>query len=417
MSATPLASLPTASPAQHTSAPRSGSQQHSGASFTSHLQSAQQSSSDSTQTSAQNSDANQNDNTHQQASTASTTDKPGDASASKQDDTTNSSDISVDLTGGVGTLAHVVLSLIDHAVGDSHGGTAANTHATPAKPVKQAGNKPATGAQPDALAAALIPTPLAAAMTAASTGAATANGDVQAANGIGALSQKASAFANADDAVAGNTNNASVTVDGSASMPSNGDNLQSFAAGLAAIGHAGAPAATATDNGAQSSPDLSALGSIAAATSATPAVATPGAAHNFAMNAPVGSSGFAKELGQQITWLSGQDVKQAQIRLNPQDLGQLDVKVSVEHGRVDVNFMTQHPAATAAVQQGLDQLNQMLGGQGLSLGHATVGQHAQQQFGAQQGQYAPGNTSEEAVADTPVAAATRVAVGLVDAFA
>jgi flagellar hook-length control protein FliK len=244
-----------------------------------------------------------------------------------------------------------------------------------------------------------------------------ANGNAQTPDGIDALSQKTSAFtsADADNAIASTTSNAPAVADGSVSASSNGDNPQTFAAGLAAINHASVPAAA--DNGSQNPPDLSALGNLTATASAVPTGATAGAAHNLATNATVGSSAFAKELGQHITWLSGQDVKQAQIRLNPQDLGPLDVKVSVEHGRVDVSFITQHAATTTAVQQGLDQLHQMLSGQGLSLGHATVGQHAQQQPGAQQGQQSAGNTNDEAVADTPVAAATRVAVGLVDAFA
>jgi flagellar hook-length control protein FliK len=142
--------------------------------------------------------------------------------------------------------------------------------------------------------------------------------------------------------------------------------------------------------------------------------------HTLSVDAPVGSSGFAKELGQQVTWLSVQDVKQAQIRLNPQDLGPLDVKVSVEHGRVDVAFVTQHPATATAVQQGLHQLNQMLGGQGLSLGHTSVGQHSGQQFADQQQPSSGGQASAEADNPGDGSAAetlTRVAVGLVDAFA
>jgi flagellar hook-length control protein FliK len=417
MSATPLPSLPIASPTQHASAPRPASPQHGGASFSAHLQSAQQQQTppaDPTQGAAQSSDASQNDN-NAQATNANHADKPGAADASKQDDADNGGDIGIDLTGGAGALAHVVLNLIDHVVGDTHGGNA--THAAPAKPAPQTGDKPANAAQPNALAAALIPTPLAVAMSVPAT---TATGNVGAQNqGIDALSQKASIFADANvsAATAGDASHGAVPVDGSAPVSGNGDNPQTFVSGLAAIGHTAAPA-TSTDSTSQSSPDLAALGSLTAAVSTSPTTTPTGATHNLAMNAPVGSSSFAKELGQQVTWLSGQDVKQAQIRLNPQDLGPLDVKVSVEHGRVDVSFMTQHPATTAAVQQGLDQLNQMLGGQGLSLGHATVGQHAQQQF-TQQGQQAQASSSanDEAVADTPIAAATRIAVGLVDAFA
>lgn len=426
MSATPLPPLPItpSPPQQQTSAPRSSSQQPSGTSFNSHLQSAQQqSSSDQAQNGSAAQDGNGNQNSSAQAGNASNnTATPGHVDASKQDDATNNSDIGIDLTGGIATLAGTMLSLIDHAASDTHGDATPATHAAPAKPVTQSANKQPATAQPNALAATMIPMPLPAAMTAATATTATTNSSVQTADGTaGALSQKASAFAstNADDASASATSSASVAADGGASTPTTSDSVQAFAAGLAAISHASAPSAasTITDSGSQGSPDIAALGSLTAAPT-VPVSATSGATHSLAMNETVGSSGFTKELGQQITWLSGQEVKQAQIRLNPQDLGPLDVKVSVEHGRVDVSFMTQHPATTAAVQQGLDQLNQMLGGQGLSLGHATVGQHAQQQFGAQQGQQAQasGNTGDD-VTDTPAAVATRVAVGLVDAFA
>ncbi len=95
----------------------------------------------------------------------------------------------------------------------------------------------------------------------------------------------------------------------------------------------------------------------------------------LSLPSPVGSQAFAQELGQQVAWLGGQDIKQARIRLHPEELGSLDVKISVTHGRVDVAFTAQHPGAVAAVQQSLPQLDHMLAQHGLSLGHAEVGQH------------------------------------------
>ena len=182
-----------------------------------------------------------------------------------------------------------------------------------------------------------------------------------------------------------------------------------------------AAASTATDSQPQGGADLAAINSALS----TPAFAGPSnsilSTHTLSVNAPVSSPGFSQELGQQVAWLDSQDIKQAQIRLNPQELGPLDVKVSIEHGRVDVAFMAQHPATVAAVQQSLSQLNQMLGGQGLSLGQATVGQQAsQQQFAGSQGQSSSSNSStteEEPIEALAAAAAPTMAVGLVDAFA
>jgi flagellar hook-length control protein FliK len=112
-------------------------------------------------------------------------------------------------------------------------------------------------------------------------------------------------------------------------------------------------------------------------TTTLPAPATaaaPTAPPVLQLPSPVGSQAFAQDLGQQVAWLGGQGIKQARIRLHPEELGSLDVKVSVTHGRVDVVFSAQHPAAVAAVQQSLPQLDHMLAQHGLSLGHAEVGQ-------------------------------------------
>ena len=94
-----------------------------------------------------------------------------------------------------------------------------------------------------------------------------------------------------------------------------------------------------------------------------------------AVAAPVGTPAFGQEFGQQVTWLATQDLKQARIRLHPDELGQVDLKISMNDGRVDVAFNVQHPGAAQAVQQSLPQLDQMLAQHGLSLGHTEVGQH------------------------------------------
>lgn len=159
--------------------------------------------------------------------------------------------------------------------------------------------------------------------------------------------------------------------------------------------------------------------SMLAATSSAATPLTP----MLVVRAPVGSQAFHQELGQQVAWLGGQAgeaVKQASIRLHPQDLGQLDVKISMNQGKVDVVFNAQHPAAVTAVQQTLPQLNHLLAQHGLSLGHAEVGQ--QQNHSARQNDSHQGSASRSADIDDmqtqgismPVSVSS---VGLLDAFA
>lgn len=140
------------------------------------------------------------------------------------------------------------------------------------------------------------------------------------------------------------------------------------------------------------------------------------------MKAPLGSHAFQQELGQQVAWLGGQageGVKQASIRLHPQDLGQLDVKISMNQGKVDVVFNAQHPAAVTAVQQTLPQLGHLLAQHGLSLGHAEVGQ---QQNRSDRQDSRQGSASRSADIDDMQVQAVNMpvsisSVGLLDAFA
>lgn len=168
---------------------------------------------------------------------------------------------------------------------------------------------------------------------------------------------------------------------------------------------------------------LDALRALTAAPTMQQPVAAQAAApaHALAVNAQVGTPTFGQELGQQVAWLGGQDVKQARIRLNPEDLGPLDVKVSVTQSHVDVSFIVQHPQAVHAVQQTLTQLDSMLAQHGLTLGQTQVGQggsgHASGQ-GAPSGSSASGDAeSADGGAIASVESAVVTGVGLLDTFA
>ncbi|MBB6186246.1 flagellar hook-length control protein FliK [Rhodanobacter sp. MP7CTX1] len=238
-----------------------------------------------------------------------------------------------------------------------------------------------------------------------------------------------SATNDTDASDAADTDPASAGVDGGTGAGSllgqiAGDAAQASSGALPGAGHATlsvVAASTETDSQSQSGGDLAAMnGSLSAPMFATAPIGIL-SPHSLSINAPVNSPTFSQQLGQQVAWLGNQDIKQAQIRLNPQELGPLDVKVSIEHGKVDVAFMAQHPATVAAVQQSLSQLNQMLGGHGLSLGQATVGQQASQhQFtGSQSQSSSSGSTvaDEEPADGSASTSAQPRAIGLVDAFA
>jgi flagellar hook-length control protein FliK len=164
------------------------------------------------------------------------------------------------------------------------------------------------------------------------------------------------------------------------------------------------------------------LDAVQSANLATTALAAPGAGstvaptYNLNVSSPPGTPAFAQELGQHVIWLGQQDVKQARIRLHPEDLGTLDVKVSMNHDRVDVSFAVQHPAAVHVVQQTLPQLDALLAHHGLALGQADVGQRQQQGEGGRGGD-AAGAVGEIEPEPTAMAGAPVAALGMLDTFA
>lgn len=179
---------------------------------------------------------------------------------------------------------------------------------------------------------------------------------------------------------------------------------------------------TATSIAANASTDAhkdSALEALALAAPALPPTMPAPAMPTLQIATPPGQPGFANELGQQVIWLGRQDVQSAKITLHPEDLGSIDVHLSVNHDRVDVVFAAQHPAAVTAVQQSLPQLQQMLAQHGLALGNAEVGQQQQQGNPHTHRTHHGATTPDEpgdiaAITSLPTATSQ---IGLLDAFA
>ena len=208
--------------------------------------------------------------------------------------------------------------------------------------------------------------------------------------------------------------------------------LGALLAGATATAAAAMPAAAtvATDKFAELVPGLAApkdeaptaLAQLAAqplalnaAASNNPAIAP--SPHLLNLGSTVGTPAFTQDLGQQISWLGTQDLKQARIRLHPEDLGPLDIKMSVSHDRVDLTFIAQHPATVHAVQQSLAHLDAMLAQQGMTLGHADV---SQQQRGNGNGPGGGSNSGFGEADEAGVAAMSPVsslAPTLLDTFA
>ncbi|MGI9238570.1 MAG: flagellar hook-length control protein FliK, partial [Woeseiaceae bacterium] len=87
---------------------------------------------------------------------------------------------------------------------------------------------------------------------------------------------------------------------------------------------------------------------------------------------PVRDAAWGERIGERVVMMAGNQLKQAEIRLTPAELGPLRVQVSMDDGATHVTFHAQHAVTRDALEQALPRLREMLAENGLSLGQADV---------------------------------------------
>ncbi|HEY8508375.1 MAG TPA: flagellar hook-length control protein FliK [Steroidobacteraceae bacterium] len=90
------------------------------------------------------------------------------------------------------------------------------------------------------------------------------------------------------------------------------------------------------------------------------------------LRAPVGSPAWQDQLGDHLTWMAQNNRDVASLRLNPEHLGPVEVRLSVRDGETSVWFGAANADTRAALEQSLPRLREMFASQGLSLTDAGV---------------------------------------------
>jgi flagellar hook-length control protein FliK len=143
------------------------------------------------------------------------------------------------------------------------------------------------------------------------------------------------------------------------------------------------------------------------------------------INTPVAQKGWGDEFSQKITWMATSNDQSAELHLNPPNLGPLDVVLKVSGDQATALFTSPHAAVRDAIEQALPQLRDMLAGNGITLGNATVSdQSAKDQQAWQADQRQKGNGRADSKIDSTLAAGAALArpvgrqhQGMVDTFA
>ncbi len=105
-----------------------------------------------------------------------------------------------------------------------------------------------------------------------------------------------------------------------------------------------------------------------------------------AITKPLSHPEWNKDLGERIVWMSSKAIPSAEIRLNPQHLGPISVRVNVADDQATVVFTAQHAATREAIEASIPKLREMMGAQQLNLAEVNVSQGATSDQGRSQAQ-------------------------------
>ena len=130
----------------------------------------------------------------------------------------------------------------------------------------------------------------------------------------------------------------------------------------------------------------------------------------------VGSSAWADEVGTRMIMMTERGQHSASLRLSPEHLGPLEVRIAVRDDQASVWFGAAHADTRAAIEQALPRLRELFASQGLSLADAGVHHQAPREQGRTPLPLSSGGLDggDDGVAVTSPMA---IKLGLIDAYA
>lgn len=182
------------------------------------------------------------------------------------------------------------------------------------------------------------------------------------------------------------------TADAAAGQPSHKDAGAALNAQLPGADSAQQAAAPVAANAAKADAQA-AIHAVNTTVSAAPAVSTAAPAQASlpvaapVISAPLGSSEWQQTISQNITLFTRQGKQSAELRLHPEDLGQVQINLKLDDNQAQIQMMSPHSHVRAALEAALPTLRTSLAESGIQLGQSSISSESftgQQQSSSQQ---------------------------------
>lgn len=124
------------------------------------------------------------------------------------------------------------------------------------------------------------------------------------------------------------------------------------------------------------------------------------------MTKHVYSAEWNQELGSKIAWMTSQNISSADIKLNPEHLGPISIRIDMQNDQANISFTALNSGVKELLEASIPKLREMLGSQQLNLADVNVAQNAfsdqgqssaQQNRPGQEGYRPPAQTQDNAM--------------------
>jgi flagellar hook-length control protein FliK len=94
---------------------------------------------------------------------------------------------------------------------------------------------------------------------------------------------------------------------------------------------------------------------------------------------------WQNEFSEKIVWMHSKSMQAAELRLNPQNLGPITIRIDVSQDQATIAFTAQHASVREAIEAAIPRLREMLSGQQINLAEVNVSQQDLSEQRHQQG--------------------------------
>lgn len=101
--------------------------------------------------------------------------------------------------------------------------------------------------------------------------------------------------------------------------------------------------------------------------------------YTTSVDLPVAPGGWSDKVNEKIMWLANQKIQFAEIHLNPQDLGPMEVKINVQNEQATVTFTSHNQGVRELLESNVNRLREMMNENGVDLAHVDVSDQSPQQ--------------------------------------